>query len=131
VEFDNPTILRQSQLSPRLSRERFRCHGARQWHHRRGKPHDIVADLTDTLLREIRDLNLKITPDGEGRFGYINDGGVYIEIIPYGKLLQDAKLRQGIFFQKLGLTNLDPTAVAEGEALDKVAAPEMSEEIGA
>jgi uncharacterized oxidoreductase len=25
------------------------------------------------------------------RFGYINDGGVYIEIIPYGKLLQDAK----------------------------------------
>ena len=51
--------------------------------------------------------------------------------IPYGKLLQDAKLRQGIFFQKLGLTNLDPTAVAEGEALDKVAAPEMSEEIGA
>ena len=91
----------------------------------------IVADLTDTLLREIRDLNLKITPDGEGRFGYINDGGVYIEIIPYGKLLQDAKLRQGIFFQKLGLTNLDPTAVAEGEALDKVAAPEMSEEIGA
>jgi hypothetical protein len=88
--------------------------------------------LTDTLLREIRDLNLKITPDGEGRFGYINDGGVYIEIIPYGKLLQDAKLRQGIFFQKLGLTNLDPTAATrKGEALDKVAAPEMSEEIGA
>jgi len=90
-----------------------------------------LDDAADLLLREIRDLNLKITPDGEGRFGYINDGGVYIEIIPYGKLLQDAKLRQGIFFQKLGLTNLDPTAVAEGEALDKVAAPEMSEEIGA
>ena len=24
------------------------------------------------------------------------------------KLLRDAKLRQGIFFQKLGLTNFDP-----------------------
>jgi hypothetical protein len=91
----------------------------------------VVADLTDTLLREIRDLNLKITPDGEGRFGYINDGGVYIEIIPYGKLLQDAKLRQGIFFQKLGLTDLNPTAAAEGGALEKVAQPVMSEEIGA
>jgi hypothetical protein len=90
-----------------------------------------LKEASATLLREIRDLNLKITPDGEGRFGYINDGGVYIEIIPYGKLLQDAKLRQGIFFQKLGLTDLDPTAVAEVEALEKVAGPEMSEEIGA
>jgi hypothetical protein len=90
----------------------------------------IVADLTDTLLREIRDLNLKITPDGEGRFGYINDGGVYVEIIPYGKLLQDAKLRQGIFFQKLGLTDLDPTDPADVEALGKVGQAEMSEEIG-
>jgi hypothetical protein len=80
----------------------------------------IIADLTDTLLREIRDLNLKATPDDEGRFGHINDGGVYIEIIPYGKFLQDAKLRRGIFFQKLGLTDLDPTAVREAEALAKV-----------
>jgi hypothetical protein len=92
----------------------------------------IVADLTDTLLREIRDLNLKVTPDGEGRFGYINDGGVYVEIIPYGKLLQDAKLRQGIFFQKLGLTDLDPTDPTDPvEPLEKLVEPEMSEEIGA
>jgi hypothetical protein len=79
-------------------------------------------------------LNLKITPDGEGRFGYINDGGVYVEIIPYGKLLQDAQLRQGIFFQKLGLTDLDPTDPTdpdEVEALNKMARPEMPEEIGA
>jgi hypothetical protein len=87
----------------------------------------IIADLTDTLLREIRDLNLKITPDGEGRFGYINDGGVYIEIIPYGKLLQDAKLRQGIFFQKLGLTDLDPNTAPE--KLETVV--EIREKVGA
>jgi len=30
-----------------------------------------------------------------------------VEIIPYDKLLRDVKLRQGIFFQKLGLTDLD------------------------
>jgi hypothetical protein len=75
---------------------------------------------------------LKVTPDGEGRFGYINDGGVYVEIIPYGKLLQDAKLRQGIFFQKLGLTDLDPTDPTDPvEPLEKLVEPEMSEEIGA
>jgi hypothetical protein len=89
----------------------------------------IVADLTDTLLREIRDLNLKITPDGEGRFGYINDGGIYVEIIPYGKLLLDAKLRQGIFFQKLGLTDLAPSVPPA--PLEEVAVLEMSEEVGA
>ena len=90
-----------------------------------------LSSVQTDQVRRIQGFLTHRGPDGEGRFGYINDGGVYIEIIPYGKLLQDAKLRQGIFFQKLGLTNLDPTAVAEGEALDKVAAPEMSEEIGA
>jgi hypothetical protein len=47
------------------------------------------------------------------------------------RYLQDAKLRQGIFFQKLGLTDLNPTAVAEAKALEKVPEPEVSEEIGA
>jgi hypothetical protein len=68
----------------------------------------IVADLTESLVGEIWNFNLKETPDREGRFGYIADGTAYVEIIPYGKLLRDAKLRQGIFFQKLGLTNFDP-----------------------
>jgi hypothetical protein len=68
----------------------------------------IIADLTDTLLREVRDFSLRPTPDGEGRFGYIREGAAYVEIIPYEKLLRDAKLRQSVFFKKLGLTDLDP-----------------------
>ena len=69
----------------------------------------IIADVTSTLEREIEMLPFNETPDGEGLFGYIGSGDqkVYVEIIPYDKLLRDAKLRQGIFFQKLGLTDLD------------------------
>ena len=70
----------------------------------------IIADRTPTLEREINMFPFNETPDGEGVFGYIgNDlARAYIEIIPYDKLLRDAKLRQGIFFEKLGLTDLDP-----------------------
>ena len=69
----------------------------------------IIADITPTLEREIEILPFNETPDGEGLFGYIGSGDqkAYVEIIPYDKLLRDAKLRQGIFFQKLGLTDLD------------------------
>lgn len=69
----------------------------------------IIADIEPTLKREIEIFPFNETPDGEGRFGYIGGGDqkVYVEIIPYDKLLRDAKLRQGIFFQKLGLTDLD------------------------
>jgi hypothetical protein len=70
----------------------------------------IVADITPTLLREIRDLPLRKTPDSMGFFGYLGPTGqeFYVEIVPYEKLLLDAKLRNAIFFQKVGLTDLDP-----------------------
>lgn len=69
----------------------------------------IIADRTATFEKEIEMLPFTETPDGEGLFGYIGSGDrkAYVEIIPYDKLLRDAKLRQGIFFQKLGLTDLD------------------------
>jgi len=69
----------------------------------------IIADRTPSFEREIEMLPFTETPDGEGLFGYIGSGDrkAYVEIIPYNKLLRDAKLRQGIFFQKLGLTDLD------------------------
>jgi hypothetical protein len=67
----------------------------------------IIADITPTLLKEIQMLPFNETPDGAGLFGFIGNGNAYVEIIPYDKLLRDANLRQGIFFQKLGLTDLD------------------------
>jgi hypothetical protein len=45
----------------------------------------------------------------------------FVEVVPYEKLLRDAKLRNAIFFQKVGLTDLDPALAAgvlEGTAED-------------
>ena len=34
-----------------------------------------------------------------------------MEIISYPKMLADAKMRNSIFFQKLGITNVDPSTL--------------------
>lgn len=90
----------------------------------------IIADRTPTLEREIAMLPFNETPDGEGLFGYIGNelARAYVEIIPYDKLLRDAKLRHGIFFQKLGLSDLDrakgapppPEVVAEAFDMEEM-----------
>jgi hypothetical protein len=83
----------------------------------------IVADPTESFQREMRDYALRPTPDGAGWFGYLGGMGreYFVEVVPYEKLLRDAKLRNAIFFQKVGLTDLDPAlaaAVLEGTGED-------------
>jgi hypothetical protein len=64
----------------------------------------IVADLTNSLLDCLRGTPVnKPTPDGKGRFGYVDDLRAYVEVIPYEKLWDDAYKRNEIFFKKLGL----------------------------
>ena len=47
--------------------------------------------------------SLSIAPDGEGYFGYLKDYNAYVEIKSYKKVIVDAKMRNQIFFHKLGL----------------------------
>lgn len=47
--------------------------------------------------------SLSIAPDGEGYFGYLKDFNAYVEIKSYKKVIADAKMRNQIFFHKLGL----------------------------
>jgi hypothetical protein len=61
----------------------------------------VIADMTPSLKEDARFAGLKITPDGEGYFGYIPDPGVYLEVISLDKLLRDAKERNQILFDKL------------------------------
>lgn len=62
----------------------------------------IVCDLTNNLRKIIDNYEfLKEHPDGRGFFGYHSKKRAYIEIIQYNALLQDAKLRNQIFFDKL------------------------------
>lgn len=51
----------------------------------------IIADMTETLKQDAKFSSLRITPDGEGYFGYIPEPGAYIEVISFDKLLRDAK----------------------------------------
>ncbi|MDH4983827.1 ATP-binding protein [Hyphomicrobium sp. D-2] len=65
----------------------------------------IVCDITDELEERIIG-RLQKTPDGEGYFGYQQNPNAYIELLPYGKLLRDARKRNVVFFDKLGITNV-------------------------
>ena len=57
--------------------------------------------MTETLKQDAKFSSLRITPDGEGYFGYIPEPGAYIEVISFDKLLRDAKDRNQILFDKL------------------------------
>lgn len=64
----------------------------------------IVCDPSSTLDRVIAmEPYLLEMPDGNGYFGYHNKAGAYVELISYEKLLQDAKKRNRVLFDRLNL----------------------------
>lgn len=64
----------------------------------------IVCDITEKI-EEFAHMtgSLTIAPDHEGYFGYLKDFNAYVEIKSYKKVIADAKMRNQIFFHKLGL----------------------------
>ncbi len=64
----------------------------------------IVCDIT-SKIEEFAKMtgSLSKSPDNEGYFGYLKDFNAYIEIKSYKKVISDAKMRNQIFFSKLGL----------------------------
>ncbi|MBR3029515.1 MAG: sensor histidine kinase [Bacteroidales bacterium] len=65
----------------------------------------IVCDITEKI-KEFAHMtgSLTIAPDQEGFFGFIKDFNAYVEIKSYKKVITDAKMRNQIFFNKLGLS---------------------------
>lgn len=63
----------------------------------------IIADLTPTLKKRCRMLDLTNTHDHLGYFGYNKGYKAYIEVISFDRLLNMAKERNKAFFDKLGL----------------------------
>ena len=60
---------------------------------------DIVSRIEDFAKRH----QLTLSPDKEGYFGFHSGYRMYVEIISFKKLLNDAMLRNKIFFKKLQL----------------------------
>lgn len=63
----------------------------------------IIADLTPTLLKRCKMLDLTVTHDHLGYFGYNKGFKSYIEVISFDRLVNIAKERNKAFFDKLGL----------------------------
>ena len=61
----------------------------------------IICDLTDKIIKIAQEYNYTVMPDGQGYFGYNSNFKAYVEIISYDKLLEDAKQRNQILFDKL------------------------------
>jgi hypothetical protein len=66
----------------------------------------IVADLTPTLRFILKEESFTKTPDGLGEFRFYEttDYKAYIEVLPFEKVISDARQRNKILFDKLNLT---------------------------
>lgn len=71
----------------------------------------LVAESSNQLYDLLESHGIwKTTPDGNGRFGYLDDLNAYFEFIPYDQVLKNAKLRNEAFFKHLNIDNsLDST----------------------
>jgi hypothetical protein len=62
-----------------------------------------VCDVTKTLMRFIEDRDFTTTPDQMGYYNYNRQLNAYFEILSYNKIVYDAKKRNRVLFNKLGL----------------------------
>ena len=64
----------------------------------------VVCDLTPKVEAWLnREQDFKPMPDRLGWFRWFGNINLYIEVISWDKILKDAKMRNQIFFQKLGI----------------------------
>ncbi|MEX0853740.1 MAG: hypothetical protein WD036_10740 [Bauldia sp.] len=63
----------------------------------------IISDITPTLAKVLKTLDALPTPDGQGYYGFHKAYGVYYEVMDYDKLLNDARKRNRVFFDKLNV----------------------------
>lgn len=64
----------------------------------------VVCDLTPKVEAWLeREKDFKPMPDRMGWFQWMGNINLYVEVISWGKVLKDARMRNQIFFQKLGI----------------------------
>jgi hypothetical protein len=62
----------------------------------------LIAEPSEQLYELLAQHMIhKPTPDGEGRFAYLDDLNAYFEFIPYDQVLKNATLRNEAFFKRL------------------------------
>lgn len=63
-----------------------------------------VCDITPSLEPVLENFNFSSTPDGLGMYTFNDNLNAYIEVMSFDKIVNDAKMRNEIFFDKLGIS---------------------------
>ncbi|MCH8345694.1 MAG: hypothetical protein IIC87_02065, partial [Chloroflexi bacterium] len=63
----------------------------------------IILDITPSLAKLAENYDFTAMPDGQGFFGFRKQLNAYVEVLPYSKIVNDAKMRNAAFFRNLGL----------------------------
>lgn len=64
----------------------------------------VVADLSSKYRKVLeKEKDFKMLPDGEGYYKWMGNNNLYLEVISWDKMLNDAEKRNQIFFEKLGI----------------------------
>lgn len=64
----------------------------------------VVCEITSKVEEWLeREKSFTPMPDGKGWFSYLSGPRIYIEVLSWDKVLNDAMLRNKIFFHKLGI----------------------------
>jgi hypothetical protein len=103
---DNPVWQIRKYIESLIDKECYDFEGNRISDIAKGTPFHcyLVAESSRQLDELLRAHGIwKPTPDGNGRFGYLDDLDAYFEFIPYDQVLENARLRNEAFFRKLNL----------------------------
>jgi hypothetical protein len=63
----------------------------------------IILDFNSSIKQILEEKDYTKTHDGMGYYNYNKNYNAYIEVVSYQKLLKDAKIRNRILFDKLGI----------------------------
>lgn len=63
----------------------------------------VICDLTEDVMASARRYGLKQSPDQKSFYGYLGNWNCYCEILSFQTVLEDAKKRNKVLFEKLNL----------------------------
>lgn len=106
---DNPVIQIRKYIESLIEKTCYAYDGQRITDINKGTPFlcFLIAEPSQQLYELLRQHQIhKPTPDGDGRFAYLEDLNAYFEFIPYDQVLKNAALRNEAFFRKLKVERL-------------------------
>lgn len=64
----------------------------------------VICDLTQKVKNWLRiEKDFKVMPDGKGWYRWYDNTNLYVEVLSWDKVWQDAEMRNKVFFHKLGI----------------------------